>query len=230
MSLMSESYRSIPASAGEPIAGIHGLRSTAVYPRECGGAVSDEVLRGIPTVYPRECGGAALPLTRSTYSAGLSPRVRGSLDHRRRRRVQARSIPASAGEPLSSLASPAPCAVYPRECGGAHRHSAVYLFSVGLSPRVRGSLGYDARLKRADGSIPASAGEPVTKNRSTDSAPVYPRECGGAACARSASSRMTGLSPRVRGSPCFLCQPIRSSGSIPASAGEPHPRLAPARP
>ena len=51
---------SIPARAGEP--------PWAAASRSC------------PTVYPRACGGAAVEVVDAVHVAGLSPRVRGSLD------------------------------------------------------------------------------------------------------------------------------------------------------
>ena len=51
--------------------------------------------------------------------------------------------------------------VYPRVCGGASRTEDATPPSRGLSPRVRGSRLLVGGLRRCDGSIPASAGEPT---------------------------------------------------------------------
>ena len=95
----------------------------------------------------------------------------------------------------------------------------------GRSPRVRGSpVGGHAGAK-ADGSIPACAGEPGGLGGCETADGVDPRVCGGANCWLWLGSSMQGRSPRVRGSrPLF---PDRSfpSGSIPACAGEPACRL-----
>ena len=75
--------RSIPASAGEPIA-MESLKwSIKVYPRECGGTW--DYMR-----YP----GSVM---------GLSPRVRGNLFEHVMGYPDMGSIPASAGEPPSNL-------------------------------------------------------------------------------------------------------------------------------
>ena len=71
--------RSIPAGAGEP------------HRQASGGA------RGL--VYPRGCGGTALVETDLCRDGGLSPRVRGNLEHPRITVHLRRSIPAGAGEP-----------------------------------------------------------------------------------------------------------------------------------
>ena len=75
----STDLRSIPACAGEPSSGDIFCSSSTVYPRVCGGAVTNK---------------AAI-----AEEIGLSPRVRGSPLALGARVIQARSIPACAGEP-----------------------------------------------------------------------------------------------------------------------------------
>ena len=90
--------RSIPACAGEPQHRRRQLASRRVYPRVCGGTL----LAGRPPGRWK----------------GLSPRVRGNPAVLAAAFVAARSIPACAGEPLSTP-TPAPIGeVYPRVCGG----------------------------------------------------------------------------------------------------------------
>ena len=49
----------------------------------------------------------------------------------------------------------------------------------GLSPRVRGNLLVVFAVSSCERSIPASAGEPNSRNRESGMCTVYPRECGG---------------------------------------------------
>ena len=93
--------------------------------------------------------------------AGLSPRVRGSLNVGVDGRAIEGSIPASAGEPRRSTSITSVARVYPRECGGARRRRRSHWRIPGLSPRVRGSHRKSYALHRKIGSIPASAGEPT---------------------------------------------------------------------
>ena len=72
---------SIPACAGEPIA---GTWFTFLY-----------------GVYPRVCGGTGPRSEKMKYCTGLSPRVRGNLHQPRFSNKNNRSIPACAGEPGS---------------------------------------------------------------------------------------------------------------------------------
>ena len=73
---------SIPACAGEPSATCENPSAHAVY--------------------PRVCGGTELGTSQQPARPGLSPRVRGNLDHAYRAPASAGSIPACAGEPGAS--------------------------------------------------------------------------------------------------------------------------------
>ena len=115
-------------------------------------------------------------------------------------------------------------AVYPRVCGGTRKSRCRCVYSSGLSPRVRGNQGLLADRQRRAGSIPACAGEPPATRQAVSRVGVYPRVCGGTGKIVSLILPSPGLSPRVRGNPdgWLLSRPV--TGSIPACAGEPHPR------
>ena len=70
-------------------------------------------------------------------------------------------------------------------------------------------------------SIPARAGEPQFKFRTTAACRVYPRACGGTLIAWTTHPPAGGLSPRVRGNPGGAFMGRDQYGSIPARAGEP---------
>ena len=171
--------RSIPASAGEPGARPSRRNAARVYPRECGGTRSEESHRWAV--------------------GGLSPRVRGNPESSCVAVFAAGSIPASAGEPSGRAAPRFAFEVYPRECGGTAALKQRALQETGLSPRVRGNPP-PSPMSRADrGSIPASAGEPVSGPIQRLPVEVYPRECGGTRVAEADRLAELGLSPRVRG-------------------------------
>ena len=91
----------------------------------------------------------------------------------------------------------------------------------GLSPRARGNLfGHLLRLRRR-GTIPASTGEPDIQNGFLLRSGDYPREHGGTSVARWRNWHRTGLSPRARGNHEKVCTPLETTGTIPASTGEP---------
>ena len=192
---------SIPACAGEPAEPGCASRSGWVYPRVCGGTLSQ------PSV--KACG------------IGLSPRVRGNRWWRTLTRRPSRSIPACAGEPRNPAPRAACSRVYPRVCGGTPHLGQGGGMPKGLSPRVRGN-----RSRRAVGpgrgrSIPACAGEPGHYGAHLPRAEVYPRVCGGTAALPDHAAHRHGLSPRVRGNHRRIRHPQIHLRSIPACAGEP---------
>ena len=117
-------------------------------------------------------------------------------------------------------------------CGGTRANWLALLLTPGLSPRVRGNLGFAPELQIELRSIPACAGEPRPIVRWAWSTRVYPRVCGGTRNGTAQRRQWRGLSPRVRGN--LPAHPLRilHPGSIPACAGEPLPpysRLLPAK-
>ena len=131
---------SIPACAGEPVAGCTSPSPTRVYPRMCGGADASDI---------------------ATMAAlGLSPHVRGSPAGDVHDPLPAGSIPACAGEPPGRPLQGRRFGVYPRMCGGAEFVTHHIDCVRGLSPHVRGSLVSLLLSLVLSGSIPACAGEP----------------------------------------------------------------------
>ena len=172
---------SIPAYAGEPALQLVADLRRGVYPRVCGGTLTE----------------AMTPVT----GTGLSPRMRGNRIAADAPPVRVGSIPAYAGEPWPAAAAAEAAWVYPRVCGGTLSVQARVTSSPGLSPRMRGNLspadqsGIDWR------SIPAYAGEPPERRTRGCGCRVYPRVCGGTrGCWRKRLSQ-SGLSPRMRGNP-----------------------------
>ena len=110
---------SIPACAGEP------QRRTGQSPEG--------------SVYPRVCGGTDVAECSPIPLQGLSPRVRGNLDHSQAPQRHPGSIPACAGEPVILDSGNRSKQVYPRVCGGTQQQQAALPPEWGLSPRVRGN-------------------------------------------------------------------------------------------
>ena len=105
------------------------------------------------------------------------PAGRGNRSFRWPGTLRTRSIPAWAGEPLAIWVWQRPPRVYPRVGGGTALGMAEA--AKGLSPRGRGnllSLGRGASLNR---SIPAWAGEPLSRKGRLETYSVYPRVGGG---------------------------------------------------
>ena len=111
--------------------------------------------------------------------------------------------------------------VYPRVCGGTRLQWQAQACARGLSPRMRGNPIWLSAQAAHDRSIPAYAGEPNPRMRSSYATKVYPRVCGGTPPFSSVQPGMAGLSPRMRGNPSRAHCAASSIGSIPAYAGEP---------
>ena len=103
---------------------------------------------------------------------------------------------------------------------GEHCMEQAYLISVsGSSPRVRGTLVSDTKVKRVVGIIPACAGNTSQLSTYAMSTWDHPRVCGEHEIASVNDESIPGSSPRVRGT---LCRPSRyrpDPGIIPACAG-----------
>ena len=145
----------------------------AVYRRgsipACAGEPEPRPGRRIPTrVYPRVCGGTLPARTGNTTDRGLSPRVRGNLDRSRTEEGPHGSIPACAGEPQAVGDAHQGAQVYPRVCGGTLSKAALARRIAGLSPRVRGNPEPGRGGRDGNGSIPACAGEPSARPRTSD--------------------------------------------------------------
>ncbi len=157
-------------------------------------------------------------------SMGLSPLVRGTERGGDRRRLRAGSIPAGAGDGCRASRGCTASKVYPRWCGGRGLKGSSENDTLGLSPLVRGTGGLLQELNRRGGSIPAGAGDGSYTRGSTYNDKVYPRWCGGRASLRLVSGPDLGLSPLVRGTGLGKVHDGGALGSIPAGAGDGHPR------
>ena len=149
----------IPAGAGQTGSPVLRLRGRRAHPRGCGanqGAPPGRDRRAglIPAgagqtpsdgyvvlpegAHPRGCGANLLHTKRNDNIEGSSPRVRGKLDRFRSHRLDARLIPAGAGQTLRKFMAMFSCGAHPRGCG-ANRHPAGNARRrAGSSPRVRG--------------------------------------------------------------------------------------------
>ena len=166
------------------------------------------------------CGGIVIDLLFCIKRLGLSPRVRGNLQETLDVQIFKGSIPACAGESRRWHRASAGNRVYPRVCGGIWDGRWRKVFGGGLSPRVRGNLLGECYNFIANRSIPACAGESLTRNFERLKKEVYPRVCGGIDQYSLLWRFLSGLSPRVRGNPLYLFSPSSFLRSIPACAGE----------
>ena len=130
---------------------------------------------------------------------GLSPRGRGNRCWQAQAIQGPRSIPAWAGEPGIAVGILAAVGVYPRVGGGTRRPRRQPRYLFGLSPRGRGNPQEAVPEARQAGSIPAWAGEPVSREGNATQSEVYPRVGGGTLIREKHLVPLRGLSPRGRG-------------------------------
>ena len=193
-------HRSIPAWAGETTSPSSRFCPRTVYPRVGGGNAT--LVQAVPVVW------------------GLSPRGRGKRVSLFSQFTQHGSIPAWAGETHRPAWRRPGGWVYPRVGGGNACAAASASARAGLSPRGRGKLVPVLLGPAVYRSIPAWAGETLSRRLWGPLPPVYPRVGGGNHVSEVGCVLPTGLSPRGRGKRCQggyvgLCR-----RSIPAWAGE----------
>ena len=178
-----QATRSIPAHAGEPHIAMHSKPVTGVYPRPRGGTSHSAA--------------SPFPLT------GLSSPTRGNQKQPHIVQAWLGSIPAHAGEPLTTARFSQYRRVYPRPRGGTMSVIDWTKVTNGLSPPTRGTIsgsavvGFAMGLSRPRGGTSHSAASP------------FP---------------LIGLSPPTRGNQVRPRRHKCSPRSIPAHAGEPTPR------
>ena len=171
--------------------------------------------------HPRGCGGTGLLLFLQPLDPGPSPRVRGNPGNLHGRGKVDGTIPAGAGEPPNGTSRRAHSRDHPRGCGGTLARRKPFIQAQGPSPRVRGNRRAFEDAKIFKGTIPAGAGEPLSRWARPAFPRDHPRGCGGTGREEVLKLDPQGPSPRVRGNPArlFFCR--MRGGTIPAGAGEP---------
>ncbi len=196
-------------------------RLTAICATSMG---SIPVCTGLPTgeqtnsdqqkVYPRVYGATMYPPSRSHSARGLSPCVRGYLQRRVDWLTEQGSIPVCTGLPPAAGRASCHPGVYPRVYGATTGEAAHWTFAKGLSPCVRGYRVLPGPPSRGKGSIPVCTGLPTRFTGESSSSRVYPRVYGATSSSSGPPVSCSGLSPCVRGYPCYKVSPFRHGRSI----------------
>ncbi len=152
-------------------------------------------------VYPRWRGehpnGSAL----SYPQIGLSPLARGTQSDAIDALIDARFIPAGAGNTEGAEEYRIQNAVYPRWRGEHWCDSNCRTERRGLSPLARGTQIWGAPLMKSKRFIPAGAGNTAADSRAGHHRPVYPRWRGEHQLSDVSLAWRHGLSPLARGTP-----------------------------
>ena len=152
---------------------------------------------------------------------GLSPLARGNLRDAANGLHVVGPIPARAGQPWPAHCWAAIRRAYPRSRGATFPAAGKMRPIRGLSPLARGNHWRQGGRGRAEGPIPARAGQPKTCAASWTRARAYPRSRGATTQHTSGQYGDKGLSPLARGNRAGWSVNDARSGPIPARAGQP---------
>ncbi len=173
--------RFIPAGAGNTVPRIISLSSSTVYPRWRG-----------------EHSASLMPII---GLGGLSPLARGTQSDAIDALIDARFIPAGAGNTISVMLKDIAGSVYPRWRGEHWQNKHRGTRGAGLSPLARGTLDQAVLFFQRRRFIPAGAGNTKFILINTAFVSVYPRWRGEHLTAFDAREIGGGLSPLARGTP-----------------------------
>jgi len=142
------------------------------------------------------------PRTAKAVEHGSSPRGRGTREAQRQELEQGRFIPAWAGNAATKMMTTRKTTVHPRVGGERSTTARGRCAQAGSSPRGRGTPPLDPRLDVRGRFIPAWAGNAGQPRAQPPDGPVHPRVGGERETPGRAPSRVSGSSPRGRGTRC----------------------------
>ena len=129
-------------------------------------------------------------------------------------------IPAGAGQISRTRPLPRTTTAHPRGCGADKNPQMTTKSPWGSSPRVRGRFHQEDEVRRADGLIPAGAGQIASVFPMVASCAAHPRGCGADLWVMVRGLPSRGSSPRVRGRSTISVPGTSQLGLIPAGAGQ----------
>ena len=192
-------------------------------PARAGNAREWSAARQKLPVHPRACGERGLTTVDGSGSPGSSPRVRGTPDTAGYVPQQIRFIPARAGNACRLPAIGCGLPVHPRACGERHAGGGFGPKDCGSSPRVRGTRLRRRAVLRLARFIPARAGNARPSGSAVTAVPVHPRACGEREFDGVVGGKVSGSSPRVRGTLIASLVEANWRRFIPARAGNARP-------
>ena len=204
---------------GSPNGYISAIPVSGIIPAHAG--LTPDALVLIPAVrdHPRACGAHINVTLRSDAAEGSSPRMRGSPVMVLCMQLLTGIIPAHAGLTPGAICYACAPWDHPRACGAHLMSNKQKKVVKGSSPRMRGSLTVVVAAAYDEGIIPAHAG--LTKSATSFCVIPrdHPRACGAHRNWGGARCRVSGSSPRMRGSLFGLPVSCITLGIIPAHAG-----------
>ena len=145
--------------------------------------------------------------------------MRGTLPERTARKAMNRIIPADAGNTQHQHQYSSQAQDHPRGCGEHPLGMWCGLVRAGSSPRMRGTPLFPLLSVMVARIIPADAGNTGSYGASARPPRDHPRGCGEHRMIREPLLKLTGSSPRMRGTRTIRWPPTRNRRIIPADAG-----------
>ena len=130
-----------------------------IIPAHAGQTVRKSANRSAAADHPRACGANGQTSIKFNDAFGSSPRMRGKRQRLPQPRCQRRIIPAHAGQTNACDSSASSCPDHPRACGANIISAAFYFAYFGSSPRMRGKHGGQTVTVEYMRIIPAHAGQ-----------------------------------------------------------------------
>ena len=210
---------SSPRMRGTPTVAPTNQAMTGIIPAYAGNTRRRSCRSASTWDHPRVCGEHSAQCGAVRIPQGSSPRMRGTRDNTARTGQTSGIIPAYAGNTRFFRGRCTRLWDHPRVCGEHGRVSLALRVGRGSSPRMRGThvlpCGYHA-VRRI---IPAYAGNTTSSCHRLPCCRDHPRVCGEHGWWKAEGVRMTGSSPRMRGTPTASHRRLDSTGIIPAYAG-----------
>ncbi len=187
-------------------------------PAHAGNGGELSISGGASTVHPRACGEREVIARDTDGTSGASPRMRGTERRARGRDCGSRCIPAHAGNGPRHSALVFLAQVHPRACGERAQIAGRRNWSIGASPRMRGTAGARGLHRGPRRCIPAHAGNGPRDSRGTSVQRVHPRACGERSAGNPRKLTGGGASPRMRGTVRSATSDHKPARCIPAHA------------
>ncbi len=190
-----------------------------LIPARAGSTALWFLLRRVPAVHPRSCGERTHLTDAEVAHPGSSPLARGTRNVNRLQAVEARLIPARAGNTTGKFHPGGKGTAHPRSRGEHGETGGIEIFAFGSSPLARGAHAVFEVAVGVERLIPARAGNTSRCVLIVRWRRAHPRSRGEHLDSRAINATSCGSSPLARGT--LLQTPWRhfSCRLIPARAG-----------
>ena len=209
----------IPAYAGNTRAASISIWSVGIIPAYAGNTSPWPRRPANTRDHPRVCGEHTIVASVRNAPQGSSPRMRGTPMMSPSSGRMLGIIPAYAGNTSFTALHASASRDHPRVCGEHNLRKHLMRHPTGSSPRMRGTLSMPVRYVLRTGIIPAYAGNTQRIAAFETGQRDHPRVCGEHSCGCDTPMNAVGSSPRMRGTPARRTCRTRSTGIIPAYAG-----------